>query len=116
LDSRFNGDTGTDYYVALDQHVSADIAIATDLRLWKDDAKLPDPRPRSDARSLCLRRRVDLFLTGLFRRDRYQLIARAQITAFLVPKYFASIRGQTVAHQEMSANRKTCASLDLSAS
>jgi hypothetical protein len=28
-------------------------------------------------------------------------------TAFFLPEYAASIRGKTVAHQEMSANRKT---------
>jgi hypothetical protein len=86
----------------------ADIAIATNLGLGQDNAKLPDPGPRSDAGSLCLRRSVDLFIPCLLRGDRDELITRAQIEYLSPPEYAAaSIRDQTLAHQEMSANRKT---------
>ena len=55
------------------------IAIATDLRLRENDAKLPDPGARSNACSLRLRRRVDLFPLCLVRGDCYELISRSQI-------------------------------------
>jgi hypothetical protein len=86
----------------------ADIAITTNLRLGEDDAKLPDPGPQSDAGSLRLRQRVDLFLLHLLRGDRNEFITRAQIecppsSQNMLLRQF----GQTVAHQEVSAKRKT---------
>src|SRR4029077_6578431 len=43
LNPRLIGAPGTYYYIALDEHMCADIAIAANLRLGQDNAKLPDP-------------------------------------------------------------------------
>jgi hypothetical protein len=62
LNATFNRDAVTYCDVTLDEYMRADVAIAADLRLRENDAKLPHSGARSDARSFCLRGRVDLFL------------------------------------------------------
>ena len=45
IERRLNCDPVAYCYVILDEHMCANIAIATDLRLRENDAKLPDPGP-----------------------------------------------------------------------
>ena len=61
LNAALNCDPVAYCYVTLDEHMGTDIAVVTDSGLRENDAKLPDPGARSNACSLCLRPRMDLF-------------------------------------------------------
>ena len=59
MNAAFNRDPVADHYVILDKDVPADVAVPANLRVWKNDTKLPNSSVFSDVARLHVRELMD---------------------------------------------------------
>jgi len=52
LHAAFDRDLVADSHIVFNEHMGADVAVRTDLRIWQNDAKLPDTGSFADVRRL----------------------------------------------------------------